>query len=390
MKKNLMFIIPTLCGGGAEKTVANLSNYFIEDFNIDIVTFKETEMKYSYSGNLTILSKKKNSNVIKKVIFTIRSIFQLRKLKKEKKIDYAISFVTPADALNVFSKVKGCKTIISIRNTDSILMKNKLLKFVTLISCKKCDHIVSISRQVKDDLINNFGISKNKITTIYNPALKIEFGKSPMDNSLFQSDFIAMNIGRLVEQKGQWHLIRAFSEVVKVNSNAKLLILGEGPLRNYLQELIEHYQMKENVILVGFVNNPYDYLKKSDCFVFSSLYEGLGNSLLEALTCEMPIISSDCISGPREILAPHTNYKEKVKDRIDWAEYGVLVPTCNGKMMNYQEPLTKQELLLSQAILELMEHREKLKHYKNCSIKRREDFKIENIKMEWIDLLKNI
>ncbi len=390
MKKNLMFIIPTLCGGGAEKTVANLSNYLIEDYNIDIVTFKETELKYSYSGNLIVLAKKKNSNIIKKIIFTIRSIFQLRKLKKERKINYAISFVTPADSLNVFSKVKGCKTIISIRNTDSILMKNKLLKLVTFISCKKCDHIVSISEQVKDDLIHNFKVNQDKITTIYNPALQIQFGNSPIDENLFLSNFVAINIGRLVEQKGQWHLIRAFSEVVKINSKAKLLILGEGPLRNDLQELIEGYQMTENVILVGFVDNPYDYLKKSDCFLFSSLYEGLGNSLLEALTCQVPIISSDCISGSREILAPSTNYNIKVKDQIDWAEYGVLVPTCDGKKRSYQEPLTQQELLLSQAILEFMNDREKLKHYKKCSEKRRKDFKIENIKEEWNDLLKKV
>ena len=72
--------------------------------------------------------------------------------------------------------------------------------------------------------------------------------------------------------------------------------------------------LENNIKLVGFVNNPYDYMKKSDIFVFPSLYEGLGNSILEALACGLPIISSDCECGPREILSPKTDYHIKVID----------------------------------------------------------------------------
>lgn len=387
MKKTIMFIVPTLCGGGAEKTVANLSKYLIKDYNIEIVLFKDTEMKYSYSGNLTILNNKKNSNLIKKVLFTIKSIFKLRKLKKEKNIDYAISFLTPADALNVFSKVRGTKTIISIRNTDSILMKNFLMKMITYISCKKCDHIISISNQVKDDLINNFDIKEDKITTIYNPSLKIEFGKTKMklDDDFFEND-ICINVARLVDQKGQWHLIRAFSKVILTNPKAKLVILGQGPLDGYLENLVNEYNLNENILMLGFVDNPYDYIKKSKCFVFSSLYEGLGNAILESLVCSVPVISCDCISGPREILAPNTNYKNKVKDKIDYAEFGILVPVFDGVKRSAKEKLTMEEEIMADAIIEFFK-KDKFIHYKAMAEKRSKDFDITEITKQWIEFL---
>ena len=387
-KKNIMFIVPTLCGGGAEKTVANLSKYLIKDYNIDIVVFKDTDVKYSYDGNLIVLNNKKNTNVFKKGIFFLKALYRIRKLKVQKNIDYSISFLTPADILNVLTKVEGCKTIISIRNTDSILTGGTILKLITKVSCKSCDHIVSISNQVKDDIIDNFGIKKEKITTIYNPSLKIEFSNNQkIDAKLFSDGNTVINVGRLADQKGQWHLIRAFSLVVSEIKNAKLIILGQGPLKDYLQSLIDDYGMKKNVKLLGFVDNPYDYMEKADCFAFSSLYEGLGNSLLEAMACNLPIISCDCISGPREILAPKSDYRNKVKDDIDLAEYGILVPVCDGIMRTANDPLTLEEKLLAEAIIKMLKDKDLIKKYKELSIKRNKDFDINEIVDEWKLLL---
>ena len=387
MKKNIMFIVPTLCGGGAEKTVANLSNYLIQDYNVDIVVFKDTETKYAYSGNLTILSNKKHNNIFKKVLFAIEAVFKLKKLKREKNIDYAISFLTQTDILNVFSKVNRTKTLISIRNTDSILMRKKLLKLITDISCKKCNHIISISNQVKDDLINNFHVNEDKITTIYNPSLKIEFGKNEMqlNDEFFEND-VCINVARMVDQKGQWHLIRAFSKVVLANPKAKLIILGEGILEGYLRELINEYNLNENIIILGFVDNPYDYIKKSKCFIFSSLYEGLGNAILESLACSVPVISCDCISGPREILSPKSNYNDKVKDKIDYAEFGILVPTFDGVKRSAKENLTFEEEIMANAIINFFEEN-KFIHYKAMAEKRSKDFDIMEIVEQWRELL---
>lgn len=390
MKKKIMFIVPSLCGGGAEKTIANLSKYLIKDYDIDIVVFKDTDMKYDYSGNLIILSKNLRRNILYKFYFFVSSVLKLKQLKKNRKVDYAISFLTTADIINVLSKVKNTKTIISIRNTDSIYT-NKIMNYMTKISCVKADKIISISEQVKTDLVNNYNVQPEKIKTIYNPSISVKFSKKnhTLDKGDF-GDFTFINVGRLTYQKGQWHLIRSFSEVVKKYPNSKLIILGQGELKDYLQNLIDEYSLNSNVVLKGFVDNPYDYFNKSDCFVFSSLFEGLGNVLLEALNCEIPIISTDCISGPREILAPKTNFEQKVKDKSEYSEFGILVPVFDGNKYNYNDKLTEEEKILSNVMCSVINDKKILNDYKKKSKIRAKDFEINKIKNEWVNFLESL
>lgn len=387
MKKNIMFILPSLCGGGAEKTVANLSKKLIEDFNVYIIVFRDTKIKYSYEGKLVFLPQRKDDKIFSKVMFTINAISFLKKFKRDNKIDYAISFLTTADMLNVLSKSKNTKNYISIRNTDS-LNNHNLLYLSTHISTHLCDHIISISKQVKEDLVNNFKVKEDKITTIYNPAQRVEFGNnmSIMYKGFFDNICI-VNAGRLTYQKGQWHLIRAFSKVVSKFPNAKLMILGEGELREYLLKVIRNFGLENNVKLLGFVNNPYDYIKNADCFVFSSLYEGLGNSILEALTCGTPIISTDCVAGPREILSPRTDFRKKVKDRIDYSEYGILVPVPDGKQYINEKNLTLEENIIADAIIKICDDNKLRENYKEKSLKRSKDFYIDSIIKEWKRIL---
>lgn len=392
MKKNLIFILPELYGGGAEKTVGNLSKKLIDNYNIDILLFRDTPIKYSYSGNLVFFPERKGNGFFSKIKFFVNAVIFLKKYKKRNKISYSISFLTAADIVNVFSKAKGTKNIISIRNTDSKLNdKNKLYKLCTFLSTHKCDCIIAISNQVKKDLIDNFKVDEKKITTIYNPSSKIEFGNMKLKfNKNFWNDPVVINIGRLTYQKGQWHLVRAFSKIVKQIPNIKLIILGEGELKEHLQELIHDYKLEKNVLLLGFVDNPYDYLSRSDLFVFSSLYEGLGNSILESFACGIPVLSTDCVAGPRELIAPQTDFINKTKDNICYEEFGILVPNFDDKIYDSSNPLTKEELLMSDAVINLISNKELLKKYKEKALERSKYFEIDYIVQEWIKNLENL
>lgn len=388
MKKNVLFIIPQLVGGGAEKTVANLSLYLEKDYNINILIFNDSDEKYKYSGNLIVLPKKKSNGLFHKIKNEISIIKQVKKIKKELNIDYSISFLRDADLVNVFSRVND-KIYLSIRNKESVdskIMKNKLKVY---LSCKKADKIIAISEAVKQDIIKSFHINAKKVLTIYNPCLISEYksgDSSVIDNSMFQNKVTLINVARLTYQKGQWHLIRAFSHVVKKIPNAQLLILGQGEEKAYLEELINGLSLNENVKLLGFVNNPYDYMKKSDLFVFSSLYEGLGNSLMEALVCGLPVLSTDYECGAREILSPNTNMK--VYDKIDYGEYGILVPVCDGKRYSYNELLSNEEQIMANAMIEILLNKNKLNEYKKQAIKRSKDFSINNIVKQWSNILR--
>lgn len=383
-KKNLLFIVPKLIGGGAEKTVSNLSVALQDKYNIHIIIFYDTEQKYSYGGNLIVLQKEKTRNLFKRVFDEIKLIRQVKKIKKELQIDYSVSFLRNADIVNVLSKHKE-KTFVSVRNVESIESKTKFNKMKVRFACKMADKVVAISKEVGDDLANSFGIRKEKICTIYNPCpCYFDFWNAQKSDE----KKTAVTVGRLTYQKGQWHLIRAFQKVVASISNAELLILGTGEEEDYLKSLISSLKLEDHVKLLGFVNDPYSYMCKSHLFVFPSLYEGLGNSLMEALMCGLPILSTDYKCGAREILAPDTDYKIKTVDHIDYEEYGVLVPVCDGVKYHYYDPLTKEEECMADAIIELFHNPEKLQHYSEKSIRRVQDFELDTIISEWEKLFK--
>lgn len=381
MKKNVMFIVPKLIGGGAEKTVANLSLFLNQEkYNIYIVIFRDTKTKYEFSGELIKLSDRENNTIMGKILYTFKLVRELKKIKKDKHIDCAISFLTYADILNSLSKGNELN-MCSIRNMDSILLNNFLLFNMTKYACKKADYIISISNKVKDDLQSRFKIDKNKIQTIYNPSIITKFGDNKIKFEIFD-DFI-VTMGRLNNQKGQWHLIRAFSEVHKKIPTLKLLILGDGELKPYLEKLIVDFSLSESVKLCGFVDNPYDYVRSAKAFVFPSLYEGLGNSILESLACGTPVISTDCDAGPREILAPDTDYRNKNKDIVELAKYGILTPCFDGIKYDASHALSKEEKLFAEAIIKLITNCDLLESYKCKSIICSQKYDIQNIVNQW-------
>ena len=255
------------------------------------------------------------------------------------------------------------------------------------------DKIVAVSNMVKEDFIKRYKINNKKIEVIYNMIdlnkveqdLKTDHKKEEIKKS---KDKILINIGRLVEQKGQWHLIRVFKEIIKIYPNIKLVILGRGELEGYLRELIDFYNLKDKVLLLGFKENPYKYLKNSDIYISTSLYEGMSNTILEAMACGLPIIATDCKSGTREILAPQTNYK-KTAMNVEEAEYGILVPNLNYKFYK-EEKLDEEEEKLKDAIITLLKDNKKHNNYKVQSKMRAKNFDSEIIKQKWKNIIEKI
>lgn len=384
--QRILFVVPSLSNGGAEKTVANLSLELSKrtDCVIYIAVLHDSETKYRYGGNILFLPEKKRNSKISKFFHVFVLIKELKEIKKRYKIDCSISFLIQADVINILTRKYG-KTMISIRNMDSILFKNKIYKLLSKFTCKKADKIIAISKKVKDDLFETYKLNQDKIEVIYNPAMTIDFSNKPV--FLPEDKFKIISIGRLTEQKGQWHLIRAFKKVIIECPDAKLYILGEGELKNYLKRMIYTLKLENHINLLGYVDNPYDFLKASNLFVFPSLYEGLGNSILEALTCGIPIISSDCDAGPREILSPKTDYLQRVKDKIEYGEFGVLVPCCDDKLYKALDALTEEESILAEAIINMIKNPDLRKKYKDQSKKRCDDFRINEITNKWWRLI---
>lgn len=394
MKKNLAIVIPLLTGGGAERVVSNLSLYLSDDKYRKYIIINDDEIiEYPYKGKLISLKSKAISNIFGKIFNIIKRVFKLKIIKKKYKINTTISFLSGANIINILSK-KNDKVVVSVRNFVSKSSNDfygKILRFSIKLFYNKADIIVVVSKAIKNDLVNNYALEEKKIRVIYNlydiekiqslSQEKVEDGYT----HIFSNPTI-ITVGRLSKQKGQWHLIRAFKKVKDEIPDAKLVILGQGELEDYLKQLTVDLGLEKDVFFLGFQKNPFKYIAKSTIYVFPSLYEGFPNALCEAMACGTPVISSDCKSGPREILAPDTDVNKEARG-IEYEKYGILVPVCDGKMYKYNDELTYQERILSGSIIELLVNTDLLEKYSLRAIKRVNDFRKENIIKIWEQLI---
>ncbi len=173
------------------------------------------------------------------------------------------------------------------------------------------DDIVAVSQGVANDLAQTAGIPRDRIRVIYNPIVTPELTEkvhAPLEHPWFKPGEppVILSVGRLSAQKDFSTLVLAFARV-RQNQPAHLLILGEGEERSALEALIGQLGLNQDVSLPGFVANPYPYIARASLFVLSSRWEGLPGVLIEALYCGVPLIATDCPSGPREILANGLN-----------------------------------------------------------------------------------
>lgn len=393
MSKNILIMSRLMTSGGAERVASNLASQLnTGNDKAWLVVFDGSNATYTTNAPLIDLKLPMKKGILKKIIWYIKCINKIIKLKRKLKITHSISFLNEPDLINVLTPCRA-KCLVSVRNNRSSLNKNFLTKIKDKWVFQKADKVIALSEGVKEDLYKNYGVPENKVKVIYNACDKNIIEKQALlidndyENELICNGKTIITAGRLTEQKGQWHLIRAFSEVVKKVPESQLLILGQGAKKEYLEGLISDLGLENSIKLLGYQKNPYYFMKRADIFVFSSLFEGFGNILLEAMACGLPIISTDCKVGPRELLAPGTSYKECVVDSILEAENGVLVPVCDGKEYQAKEPLTNEEKIMASAIVKLIESDILLEHYCERSNTRINDFSVERIILQWQSVL---
>ena len=393
-KKRIALIVNTLANGGAERVVSNLSLYLYEQYDIDIILNDTDKVGYPYKGELISLGLKpqiNKRNLLYQAKLFITRTKRLKELKQKNKYIAAISFSDSANVANILSRKKGVKTILSVHTNITRQSRDFRYKYIVSPLIKYlyngADSIVAVSDGVADDLICHHGVDRDKITVIYNgcditsiQSLSKE-ELTDQEKKWLEGDNIIATVGRLDDSKGQWHLIRALSRIKEHGMHFKLLIMGQGKLKAYLQELVDGLGMSDEVIFCGFCSNPFKILEKADLFVSSSLYEGFPNNLVEALACELPCVSTDFESGAREIIAP--NGINTCSDDIGLAEYGVIVPVCDGNHYNYNDPLSEQEILLSRAIEQILQDTTIRHKYKSTAKKRAEELGIEFTSKMW-------
>jgi glycosyltransferase involved in cell wall biosynthesis len=399
MKK--YFLINSLAGGGAEAVLVRV----LPHLNPKKVFLLEKDIKYSIDNSIVYILSKHATNtnpILKTFTIPIYSYNLSRVIEKNSTI---FSFLERANFVNVISKIfKNHKAVISVHSNSQKghIGLRKLNKILIKFLYPRANLIVAVSKGVKQSLIE-LGIDANKIIVIYNPH--------PIENieKLFQEPLEAydsifdypslITVGRLTKPKGQWYLLRIFKALKEKRKDLKLIILGEGELKNYLVELSEKLGLKTfvwdrynisgdfDVYFLGFQKNPFRFISRSKIFVLPSLWEGFSNVLVEAMACGVPIISSDCRSGPREILAPETDFKKETKEP-EFAEYGILMPTFEGKYKSAEKPLVPKEKMWVEVIEKMLKNENLRKQYSEKAKQRARDFRVEKIVEEWKGVLK--
>jgi glycosyltransferase involved in cell wall biosynthesis len=399
MDVKLYFLINSLAGGGAEKVAIRLS----EHLPMSAFILLERDVKYKTDKPIFFLSN--HSTKTSPIIKTLSILIYAYKLSDFiEKNSLVVSFLERANFVNIISKLfKKHRAIISVRmdqQTGHVGLR-KLNKLLVRILYPKADLIIAVSQGVKHSLIN-LGIEEEKIKVIYNPypidEIR-ELAKEPLGSyeEIFKHP-VLITAGRLTKQKGQWYLLRVFKALKEKHKDLKLVILGEGELKEYLVKLSQELGLKTyvwdrdalsesfDVYFLGFQKNPFKFIARSKLFVFPSLWEGFPNALVEAMACGVCVVSSDCRSGPREILAPNTDFNYQ-SQKPEFAEYGVLMPVFELKYKSAEEPFGGKEMMWVETVDKLLEDEGLRKHYSEKAKQRAEDFRIEKIVEEWKGVL---
>lgn len=404
MKKNIAILISGLGGGGAERVASVLSQYLHQQgYQIYIFTYSIDKKKdYLFCGKIINIGDKfitfnntvKGGNYLKSLYYQLMQVQRLLimskevcKLKKKYKIDVSISFMEELNLINILSRAKDrvfvriC-TILSERKEE---MKGDFYynRHLLRILYNKANKVIVMTKFCERDLINNYGIKKSLIRIIKNPVFINETGETTSP-SWKHGEKVIITLGRMHEVKQQQHLIRSFSLLQSKYEDAKLLIVGRGTgeQTHYLKELVKDMGLKGKVFFTGQQQDVTYYLKNSKIFVLTSKTEGFPNSMLEAMACGVPVVSVDCPGASREILAPRSHYTGDLK-KIEYAEYGILVPVLDGNKYKSSERLTFEEIQLEKALDTLLCDISLQEHYKTIAKKEIEKYTADIIGCQW-------
>jgi N-acetylgalactosamine-N,N'-diacetylbacillosaminyl-diphospho-undecaprenol 4-alpha-N-acetylgalactosaminyltransferase len=337
----ISILINSITAGGAERVVSLLLEELKNDFDIHLVLLSNvTEYTLPEGQKIFCLNQPVGGNGFLKLLKLPLLALRYKKYCRENNIEASLSFLKRANFINCLSKMMGSKSrvIISERTylTNYLAMIGGSGKAITSLLTKKlypkADLIIANASLIKKDLEENFNI-RSGISVIYNPVnipVIQQASGERVDPGLF-STFTFISVGGFRQEKNYGLLIDAFNRIKDLDCN--LLLLGKGEEENKLKTQVKRLGLESRIYFAGFDNNPYKYLAKASCFVLSSDFEGFPNSIQEALACKLPVISTDCRSGPREILAPGSDINKNLHTEIEIGQFGILVPVKSPGML---------------------------------------------------------
>ena len=303
INKKLILFMPFMGGGGVEKNLLIISEFLSKKYNNLYVCTCSKRFKKKFNKNIKFISTTKdlNNKVSLRFQYFISLYLLIKFLIKNKN---SIVFAFQANIYCILlCKLLGVKIIVRSNSSPSGWYHNFLKKIIYKKIISIADAVIVNSKEFKKEMENKFKI---KVHCIYNPLNFneiIKLSKKKINYNFFKDkkSLKLINLGRFTKQKDQITILKAL-KLLKNKINFKLLIIGSGLEKNNLSSYLLKNKLNEKVKIINFRENPFNLLNKADIFILSSKYEGLPNVLLEAAVLKKLIISTNCPTGPREIL----------------------------------------------------------------------------------------
>ena len=309
-RMSILILLPDLRGGGVERMRVHLAKHWhAQGVKVDFALMhRRGDLLELLPDEIGIVDL--GADRIRQVILPLA-----RYLRKARP-DFVIAAMWPLTSAAVCSWWLAGKpgrlylsdhTQLSISCVRELNTSSRVLGLAIRLTYPSASGLIAVSEGVKKDICRLGGLPESLVRVIYNPTtIGVSPHREPIETrqKLWGAGFDhhILSVGMLKEQKDHATLIEAFAQLPSV-LNAKLAILGEGSLRPELEALVKRLGIQDRVAIPGFAIDPYPWFRSADLFVLSSRWEGFGNVIVEALECGVPVVSTDCKSGPAEILA---------------------------------------------------------------------------------------
>lgn len=374
-QKKIMLLVPLLDQGGLERICALTAKLLNDRYNLCLVVFSTKNMIYDVSGvELIDLDLGSRPGKIGKIINVFKRIRAVKKVKKQKQVEITYSFGPTANLVNVWSRVKD-QIWVGIR-AHATLRSGGLMK----LFCKKADKVICCSEVIAEEVREAY--HSEDVVCLHNPCDldKItELREADIEERhrfFFEgNEQMLASMSRADDIKGYWHLLKGFSLLQKKMPDTKLMIIGDGDFSEYIQ-LAKDLGVEQKVLFTGLQKNPFCYLKKADLYVATSNTEGFPNSLLEAMAVGLPVIASNCKTGPAEILSDDFT---KVRDasKVYETEHGILMSELGPGRNTDASVIEEGERILAVELEKLLRDEEKLQDLRRRAAERSKYFSTE-------------
>lgn len=416
-KRKLMLISPMLHQGGFERVCVTTARLLQPYFDVTIVIFDSANIAYDVEGlSIIDIQMGVRKGKLQKILNIIRRSRKVRKLKKEMQPEIAYSFGPTANMVNAFSKTGKEKVWLGLRNYTDVEEETKMRLLV-----KKADLIVCCSRDIEKYVkikykFNNTAVLYNlydadtirKEAAASDPPLPFSEEQKEPESKLYEteSQFPAsagntktfrylVSMGRDDPMKGFWHMIKAFKLVHDQIPEARLILMGAGTFQKY-KTLAEQLKITDEIYFAGMRRDPYALLKYGEVYLLTSANEGFPNALVEAMTLSLAPVSTNCLTGPAEILVRNGDtaslndqFAEKQKEKetpVIYGDYGIVVPEMQKEENLDPADITEEERNLADTVIRLLQDERLLQSYRQAAARRAGDFTYEKYLEQFLKL----